>query len=79
MAGIVRKRARRRNRELGAIPAIQSRHFRRSIRQMDPLVLANLNSGRDHDFPGMMIGIGKITGITGIIGTSCRFQKRRAF
>jgi hypothetical protein len=65
----------RRNRELGAIPVIQSR---RLIRQMHAPVFANLDVGRDHDFPGMVIGIGKISGIAAVISLMRRLQQRRS-
>jgi hypothetical protein len=49
MAGIVRKPGARRNRELRAIPAIQSRG---SIRQMNAPVVARVDAGCDHDAIG---------------------------
>ena len=71
MAGIVRKRAPGRNREPGTIPVIQraaARHSAASIRQVNPPVVADFDAGRDHDFPGMVVGIAEIAGVTAVIG-----------
>ena len=75
MAGIVRKRPGRRNREPRTIPVIQTS---RLLGQMHPPVLSDLDAWRDHDFPGMAVGVGEIAGITAVVGLMRRFQQRRA-
>ena len=38
------------------------------IRQVNPPVVADLDAGRDHDFPGMVVRIAEIAGVTAVIG-----------
>src|SRR5215471_476806 len=78
MAGILRKLARPRNREPGTTPAIQSSRPTNldSIRQMHAPVVADLDAGRDHDFPGVAVRIDEVAGIAAIIGAARRLQQR---
>src|SRR5204862_686252 len=48
------------------------------FRQVNPPVVADFDAGRDHDFPGMVVGIGEIAGVTAIIGLVRGLQQRRA-
>ena len=75
MAGIVRKRHGLRNREPRTIPVIQPAAL---FRQMHPPVLADLDARRDHDLPGMAVGIGEIAGIAAVVGLMRGLQQRRA-
>src|SRR5438067_1946048 len=54
-----------------------SMHQPKLIRQMNPPVVADLDAGRNHDFPGMVVGISKISGIAAIVGLVRRLQQRR--
>jgi hypothetical protein len=31
---------------------------------MNPAIVADLDAGRDHDFPGVVVGIAEIAGVT---------------
>jgi len=45
---------------------------------MNPTVVTDLDAGCDHDFPGMVVRIGEITGIAAVVGLVRGFQQRRA-
>src|SRR5689334_987055 len=50
-----------------------------SIRQTHSPVVADLDAGRNHDFPRIAVGIDEIPGIASIVGAARGFQQRRAF
>src|SRR3981189_578273 len=49
------------------------------IRYVNAPVVSDLDAGGDHDFPGMIVRIGEISGIPAVIGCVRGLQQRRAF
>jgi len=41
---------------------------------VNPPVVADLDTERDHDFPGVAVGIAEIAGVTAVIGLVCGLQ-----
>ena len=52
----------------GPLGAIHRAWIACLIPQMNPAVLADLDAGGDHDFPGMVVGIAEISGVAAIGG-----------
>jgi hypothetical protein len=73
----LRQRKLSRNRELGLIPAILSdRTVWQPFWQIHAAVLADIDVGRDDDFPGMTVRISEIARVTTIAGLVRRLQER---
>src|SRR5262249_19075203 len=53
-------------------------HALPSVRQMQAAVFTQIDIGRDHDLPGMPIRIGKISGVSAVIGLVRGFEERSA-
>ena len=49
-----------------------------SVRQVDAVIVPDLDAGRDDNLPWMPIGIGKISRVSTVIGAVCRLQQLRA-